>query len=364
MRFRIAILVFCAVSLRAQDGITIGSVSGAAGGTASIPISVRDATGTPLGTDAGTGNRIQGIAFKVMFPAEMVDSIAFARAGVTASLTPLFETTLQGDGWIAYVVAFSELSNAIPFTPNATSPGDQIGTLTVTLDAQVPTGTTVALTFHAPSTLLSNQAGSELETIAAGNLSLVNGSVSVVPDVPANVVATAISTSQVNVTWAAVPNADSYEVWRSVDDAAYAVAGTPGSAAFSDTSVIGGKTYLYKVLAVDGSMSSSFSAIDPATTIFFTDDPLVAQSTIVQAIHFAQLRAAVNAFRVSAGLATLASDPTIVAGAVVRAQHVTDLRTALDEARSAAGVSALSYTDPTPTVIKAAHLQELRSGVK
>jgi len=357
----LAVLVF-ALSVSAQDVVTIGSASAASGGTASIPVSIRDITGTPLGTDAGTGNRIQGIAFKVMFPANQVSTISFARAGVTASLTPLYETTLQGSGWLSYVVSFSELTNAIPFTPNVDA---QIGTLSVTLSAQAAAGSTVPLTLHPPSAMLSNQSASIVETIAAGNLSLVNGNLSVVLGIPTNVVATAISTAQVNVTWTAVANADHYEVWRSVDGASYGSVATPSSASHSDTSVVAGKTYLYKVRAVDaGSITSSFSSIDPATTIFFTDDPLVAQSTLVKAIHFTQLRTAINAFRTSAGLAPLASDPSVAVGAVVQAEHVTNLRTALDAARSAASVCALTYTDAVPTVIKAVHVQEMRSGVR
>ena len=362
--FAVAILL-AAVSVRAQDVLTIGSVSAASGGTASVPISIRDVTGTSLGTDAGTGNRIQGFAFKIMFPADLVDSIGFTRAGgIAASLTPLYETTLQGDGWISYVVSFSELSNVIPFTPNAPAPGDPIGTLSVTLSPSAAPDSTVPLTFHAPSAILSNQAGSVLETIAAGNLKLVNGALSVVLGIPGNVIATAISAAQVNVAWSAVVNADHYEVWRKVDGGAFASVGTPGAAAFSDMSVVAGKTYLYRVQAVDGALTSAFSTIDPATTIFFADDPLVAQTTTVKATHFTQLRTAVNAFRVTAGLATLPGDPTVAAGLVVRATHVTDLRTALDAARAAAGVSTLSYTDAVPTVIKAVHVTELRNGVK
>jgi len=47
---------------------------------------------------------------------------------------------------------------------------------------------------------------------------------------------------------------------------------------------------------------------------------------------------------------------------------VTELRSNLDPARSAIGVPAVQYTDPTltsgSTIVKAAHIQELRSGVK
>jgi hypothetical protein len=353
-------------SASAQDVLTIGSGSAPSGGVASIPVSIRDVTGTALGTDAGAGNRIQAFAFKVMFPSEFVSSVTFARAGVLASLTPLYESALQGNGWSAYVVAFSQASNAIPFTANT---NDLVGNLTVTLTPQATTGSSIALRFDAPGAILSNQASTVRETVALGNLALVNGSVTVTVDAPANVIATATSTTQVDVTWSAVANAHHYEVWRSVDNSAYALAGSPTVAAYSDTSVLAGKTYLYHVLAVDavGGMSP-FSNIDPATTIDFADDPLIPSTTIVKVVHLTELRAAINAFRVSAGLAPLASDPTVAGGAVVRATHITDLRTALDAARSTLGLGALAYTDPTLTAgttrIKAAHVQELRAGVE
>jgi hypothetical protein len=53
---------------------------------------------------------------------------------------------------------------------------------------------------------------------------------------------------------------------------------------------------------------------------------------------------------------------------MIKAVHVTQLRTALNQARSALGVPPIVYTDPTitanTTVVRAAHLIDLRNGVK
>ncbi len=368
-RFLYALLLLGATLIRAQDVLTLGTGSAPAGGVASIPVSILDRTGTPLGADAGTGNRIQGIAFKVLFPTDTVASISFARAGVTASLTPLFETALQGAGMSSYIVVFDEATNPIPFTPNAVVPGNLIGTLTVTLQPQAVASATAVLQLDPPSSILSNQGGTVRETVALANLVLVNGSVTVTVSTPTGLTATATTTSQVSVNWNAVPNANHYEVWRSFDGGAFALAGSPASATFSDTSVVPGKTYLYHVRAVDGGGGMSpFSSLDPATTILFTDDPLVAQTTSIKLVHITQLRDAVNAFRASASIAPLAADPTLALGAAVRASHITDLRTALNQARTAIGLNALTFTDatltPGTTLIKAIHLQELRNGVK
>ena len=365
----LVLLLFAAASAAAQDVLTLGTGSAPSAGSASIPVSVLDATGTTLGTDAGTGNRIQGIAFKVLFPSELVSSVTFTRAGVAAGLTPLFETTLQGSGWMSYVGSFAETSNTIPFNPNPPAPGDQIGTLTVTLLPAATNGTTVLLTLDPGSAMLSNQSSSLRETVSAGNLGLVNGSVSVTSSLsaPMSLVATALGTVQVNLTWVAVAGANHYEIWR-FSGGAFIQVGTPSGASFSDMSVAASTTYVYHVRAVDsGGGLSEFSNLDAATTVALADDPLVAQSTLIRDLHIAQLRTAVNAFRATAGLPPLAADPTLGAGQLVRAQHVTALRTGLDQARSALLLPALNYTDPglgAGTVVKALHVQELRNGVK
>jgi hypothetical protein len=207
--------------------------------------------------------------------------------------------------------------------------------------------------------------------VALGILVLLNGSVTVntSPIAPSTLVATAVTASQVNVTWLPASGADHCEVWRRSGGGPFVVIGTPAVPSFSDSSVSAGTTYLYRARTVDsGGNGSAFTNIDPATTVIFTDDPLVAQTTMVKAVHFSELRTAVNAFRAAGSLPPMASDSTVGGGLTVLAHHITDLRTALDQARSANGLGALAYTDstltPGTTVIKVVHLQELRNGVK
>ena len=102
----------------------------------------------------------------------------------------------------------------------------------------------------------------------------------------------------------------------------------------------------------------------------FTDDPVVAQSTLIKAVHIMELRAAIDSVRVARGLATFAwSDPALTPGStLVKAVYLTDLRTALSQAYQAAGRTSPAYTDPTVgaglAVIKAIHLNELRAAVR
>jgi hypothetical protein len=117
---------------------------------------------------------------------------------------------------------------------------------------------------------------------------------------------------------------------------------------------------------------SASSNVDLATTVIFTDDPLVARVTTVKAAHLTELRIAVGAVRTLAALApSTFTDPVLGSSMTIKAVHVRELRTALDDARSALMLlPALSYTDSTlatgagATLVKAAHIQELRNGVK
>jgi hypothetical protein len=336
----LALLLLTATVASAQDVLTIGSDRTAAGGSVPLPVTLTDQGGTAL-----DGSSIAGVAFKVLYAPEQVASITF-----TPSQTPLYDQTLQGPGWISFIATFVQ----VPAT---------IGTLGVTLQPGLANGTVVALTFDAPSAMLSNQAASVRESVSSLNLALGNGTIIVgTLPAPAGVTATAVSASQVSVSWSAVPGADSYQVWRSTGGL-FAQVGAPAGAAFIDNTVVANSTYLYRVRTIDAPDTSPFSLTDPATTVLFTDDPLVPTVTTIKAVHITQLRTAVNAMRSAAGLTPLAADGTIGAGQRVRASHVTALRTGLDEARASLGLPPVTYSGPL-TVIRAAHVTELRNGVK
>jgi hypothetical protein len=183
---------------------------------------------------------------------------------------------------------------------------------------------------------------------------------------PMNVVATATTTSTVNVSWTASASAVSYNVYRSTDGINYALAGSGTTTSFHDNGRSANTAYLYKVRAVNGGESAD-STRDLATTVIFTDDPLVS-GTPVKAVHLTQLRTAVDAVRALASMSGFAyTDPTLTPGVTpVKAVHINELRTALDAARAALSLPPVSYgeTVATGTTIKAAHITELRNGVK
>lgn len=187
---------------------------------------------------------------------------------------------------------------------------------------------------------------------------------------PTNVVATATSTSSVNVSWTASAGAVTYNIYRSSNGVTYSLAGatTGPSVTFNDSGRPADTAYLYKVRAVNGGESGD-SNVDLATTVVFADDPLVAGTTLVKSVHISELRTAINAVRTLAALgAGTYTDPTLTAGVtLVKAAHVNDLRAALNAARAALTLSALSYGETVTagtTAVKATHLSELRNGVK
>jgi hypothetical protein len=184
---------------------------------------------------------------------------------------------------------------------------------------------------------------------------------------PSNVSATAASISKINLFWNSVTGASSYQVFRSSNNAPFELIGTTYYAQFFDTTVAPNTCYLYYVKSVSSTAVSGPSNVDLATTFFFTNDPVSARSTIIQAIHFTELRTAVNAARAAAGLPSATFTDPIPQGVTIKRVHLSELRSYLDEARSTLGLSPIVYTDPTldnSTIIKAAHIQELRAGLK
>jgi carboxypeptidase family protein len=101
----------------------------------------------------------------------------------------------------------------------------------------------------------------------------------------------------------------------------------------------------------------------------FTDDPLIAGSTIVKGIHVTELRIRIDAARAARSLPAFSwTDATLSAGAtLIKAVHITDLRTALAAVYIAAGETPPVYTDsilsPGVTSPKVAHIAEIRSAL-
>jgi len=184
---------------------------------------------------------------------------------------------------------------------------------------------------------------------------------------PAGVVATASSTTNVNVSWSAVAGASSYEVYHRIAGGAWTLI----AATASTNTAIGGRTpntaYLYVVRALGASGAVSLdSAPELATTTIYSNDPAVAGSTVITAANITQLRTAVDAIRALASLPAGSYTDVISSVVPVRAVHMIELRAALAAARTALGLSPVTYTYTPVTngIVRAADINELRGGTK
>jgi Bacterial Ig-like domain (group 2) len=168
-----------ALPAKALDSVTVGTITTSAT-TVDVPVYIRDTSGTPLGVDQPAGSKIQGISIQVNYaPAAAVSSVTFSRAGITASLTPSFETSPSSAGSISLLDAFAEATNPVPFTLNAAAPGNQVAHLVFTLSASATPSSTITLTLDSTNTQLNNEGGTTTEKGA--NLQLVNGAINIPP---------------------------------------------------------------------------------------------------------------------------------------------------------------------------------------
>jgi hypothetical protein len=184
------------------------------------------------------------------------------------------------------------------------------------------------------------------------------------PAAPTGVVATATTATNIQVSWTG-SCATTCHVYRSSNHTTYTQVGTPATSPFNDTVSSGATSYLYKVRAFNGTESAD-SNIDLATNVIFTTDPLVANSTVISAVHLAELRTATNAVRLLAGLSPGLYTNSATAGVIVQAVHITEIRTQLDSAMSILGLTTGGYTDGSlaGVMVKAVHFQQIRNRVK
>ena len=107
--------------------------------------------------------------------------------------------------------------------------------------------------------------------------------------------------------------------------------------------------------------SSIPSVRDLATTLQFTDE-IVFRGMKVRGVHLEEVRIAVNALRIAAGLPALNWTSSLR----IQAQQFEELRAAISEARALRGVPPVTFTDPSlqGMLIKSVHMMELMSAVK
>ncbi|HYH07965.1 MAG TPA: hypothetical protein VEK11_12980 [Thermoanaerobaculia bacterium] len=272
-------------------------------------------------------------------------------------------------------------------------------TVTATATSPVAQGTASTLTANIP------QAGpwtvgwahrSDTQTLVNGSASVsvapsgtttygiatVNGcsgsfpsvTVTVAPPAPSTLTAAATSANAVQLSWtiAASADVDHYRIERCASGCAsagapWSLVGTSALTSFSDTTALANKAYVYRVRSQKSGTPSSASPLDVATTVVFTDDPVIAGVTTAKGTHLSELRTAADALRVAAGLAPFTYPDLLTTDLVMKAAHVSELRTAIAAARAQLGLPALAFTDPSLAAgdfVRAVHCNELRGGVR
>lgn len=271
-------------------------------------------------------------------------------------------------GSVRTIALFNNRTGQVPAPITSTSYNFSSATpVSHTLMGLVPNAA-YAVTLNAGVLSVTQDAGGDKTASPSGVLHFMLPAAAVAPGTPTGVTATAVSSTQVNVSWGAVGNATSYQVDRRAAGEAVFTSniGTPTTNAFSDTTALANNSYLYRVRALNSVGPSPNSATDLATTVIFDDDPLIAQTTLIRAVHLTKLRTAVNAVRALAGLGGGSYANSAAVGTIVRAVDVTELRTALDQARGPLGFPTGGYTNASLTgqPVRAVDIQELRTRVK
>jgi uncharacterized repeat protein (TIGR01451 family) len=269
-------------------------------------------------------------------------------AGLTAS-------AISGTGWSCSLATLTCTRN------DALAGNSSYPAITVTVNVSsnaAASVTNIATVSGGGEANTGNDSASDPTTINPGGLIA-----------PTNLVSTATSPTQVTVTWDPVAAAVRYQLYRSDHHGAFEPIGASVSTTNTiDSTAVANTTYLYAVAAIDASsLVSPPSNTDIATTIIFTDDPAVAQSTAIKAVHLTELRTAVNALAAAAGMEPFTFTDSSLSGVVVKAIHFAELQDDLNTARTWLGLPAIAFTDPALTagnVVKAVDVQELRSGVK
>ena len=191
------------------------------------------------------------------------------------------------------------------------------------------------------------------------------------PTIPGNFVATANTTTSVTLTWTASSGSPVYVIEkRSSHTGAWGPVQTTPATSFTESGLTPLTMYQYRIKAMTNGGSSGF-AFDYATTVVFGADLQRFVSTIAGG-HIRDLRDAVDAWRVFAGLSPIYPANPVATGSIKAANFVTNLPsdplpgvfTAFNQARTAMGLPQFAYSGvPNPAVsgpVRLEHVQQLR----
>ena len=208
-------------------------------------------------------------------------------------------------------------------------------------------------------------------TLGFGNSGCSDWQGAAPPPAVTNVVATALTATNVEVIWTG-SCVTACRVYRSRfnDRTTFDLAGS-GVSPFVDVGAAGGRAYLYKVRAFDGSQESADSNVNIATTTVYSFTP--APGGFVNAIDVNQTRDVVDSVRTLTGLPGgtytygSGSPSRISAGTVIHAADITEMRSNLDAAWFIIFGNHLSFTNNIvagSSTVQAIDFNEIRGAVQ
>jgi hypothetical protein len=162
---------------RTNSQLALGSAQAKAGALLRIPLSVHDATGTPLGLEKDLGASVQSIAVRVRVqPSAAVVDARIERAGVAANATPRFEVTPRSRDGVSWLAVFDAPASPLQLTPRRTS---TVAVLHLRLAENLVRGDRIELRLDAEASVLANAAGTIQESAGNGWLALRDGLITV-----------------------------------------------------------------------------------------------------------------------------------------------------------------------------------------
>jgi hypothetical protein len=182
------------------------------------------------------------------------------------------------------------------------------------------------------------------------------------PAAPGIVASRTPGTSWTQLSIQPVNGASTYSIYRGINGSPFMLVTTTGTLSYSDYATLPPMTTaVYAAVAHDGSgASSAMGPRDIVTNVTFSDASLT--GVFIKASHATELQSAINAVRRAAGLQEVAfGGPSV--GSSVTFARLYAMRNALAEARAALGMP-LTFSENTPTVIRAIHLEELRNAAQ
>jgi RHS repeat-associated protein len=116
-------------------------------------------------------------------------------------------------------------------------------------------------------------------------------------------------------------------------------------------------------LYASGGKRASVPRVPQSGPPIFTDDPLVAGTTVIKAVHITELRTAINSLRQQRGFSVYSWQYSATTNDLISANPISEMRTALDQVLgSPSGGYSADLAQGQPVL--AVHIQELRNRVK